>query len=77
MRRIMAALVSRTRLDELLTRAMCQQPGLLLLGLDWHETRIRTLHNFADRHRIGGVVLPSGRCACSAMQRTHRRIAAS
>ena len=47
----------RRTLDESLAQAMHAQLRLLLEALDRHESHVRPLYRFADRRRIGGVVL--------------------
>ena len=47
----------RCALDEPLARAVHHQPACCSLALDRHEAHVRALHGFADRRRVGGVVL--------------------
>jgi hypothetical protein len=47
----------RALLDQALAHAVHAQPGLLVLALDRNEPHVRSLHCFADRSRVGCVVL--------------------
>jgi hypothetical protein len=55
----MELMIGRLLADEEVARAMKRQAALLFYGLGRHEPHIGSRNSFANRFRIGGIVLLS------------------